>query len=116
MEQQLSLDIGAARHRGEVGIARAVDRAERKHSGWVDLALEKFLAHVKTLPHDHEFIAEDIRLVIAGSLPQVPELRVWGAVTRRAIKRLYIIKTGRVAPACSSHGSDKPLYRRGSAV
>lgn len=48
-------------------------------------------------------------------LPLAPDERAWGAVTRAAIRQGVIEPTGGYAPARSSNGSPKRLYRRGQA-
>jgi hypothetical protein len=41
---------------------------------------------------------------------------VWGHITRASIARGFIVKTDRTAPAASSNGSAKPLFRRGDGA
>jgi hypothetical protein len=108
--------MDVARQRGERGMEQAADHADRVHRDWQGKALAKCLSHIQTLPRDHKFIIEDVRLAVAGDLPEPPDQRAWGAVTQTAIRRLYIVKTGEYAPAKSSNASPKPLYRRGGAV
>lgn len=51
----------------------------------------------------------------AKGLPDSPDARSWGAVTRAAIRQGVIEPTGGYAPARSSNGSPKRLYRRGQS-
>ena len=102
---------------GREGMQRAHEHAEADMPGWTELAIEAVRQCVQALPPGSEFIIENIRARLDGILPEPDELRGWGTVTRRCIK-LNIIERleGRSAPAITSNGSDKPLYRAGSAI
>lgn len=113
---QIPLSLDLARQRGLRGMERAAERAERASPGWVESALAKLLEQVQAIPHGQEFTIEGVRLVIEPMLPEPTDKRAWGHVTQAALRKLYILKTGNVAPAASSNGSPKPLYRRGGAV
>lgn len=112
----LPLTMEHARERGVLGMERSAARADRAHCKWTEQALDVLVEHVQSLPNGAEFIVEDVRLAIESKVPEPPDLRAWGAVTQAAIKRLYISRTGKYAPAKSSNASDKPLYRKGSAL
>lgn len=114
--QQIPMTLEHARQQGELGMYRAAVRAENEHRDWIERALAALLKYIQTLPHTAEFIIEDVRLAIEGQVPIPSNLRSWGPVTKAAIKRFYIIDTGRMSPAKSSHASKKPLYRRGGSV
>lgn len=113
---QTSMSIEASQARGVAGMNLASHNADICSADWTAKAIERFRAHVATLPFDKDFIAEDVRLEIQADLPEVFELRAWGAVTRAAIRNGFVIATNRVLPAVSSHGSPKPVYRRGLAA
>jgi hypothetical protein len=55
-----------------------------------------------------------MRSVVATEVPAPTDLRAWGVITRLAVSREFIARVrGGFAPAASSRGSEKPLYRRG---
>lgn len=116
MTQQLALDFTAAKTRGDLGAERAARRAERAEPGWIDRAAEavREVAQV-SLAHfvAGEFTIEQARALNSADLPTPPDGRAWGHVTRRAVQLGYIQPTGGYAPAASSNGSPKRLYRRG---
>lgn len=113
---QMPLPLESAQARGTRGIERAADRVERIAPGWIENAVIRVREHIRGLPFDRDFIIEDVRLAVQPSLPVVPELRVWGAVTRLCIQRGLVVNTGRFMPARSSHGCPKAVYRRGVAA
>lgn len=99
---------------------RAAALAERLDEGWSERALEWLRVYAATaqLPTGEleAFTIEQARAWIGecAALPDGADARAWGAVTRRAVRLGYIEATGGYAPAASSHGSPKRLYRRGS--
>lgn len=92
-------------------IARVADSAERAVPGWAKAALE--LVRVFARNQDGLFTIEQCRWVVQRQIDAPPDLRAWGVVTRMASARGFIERTNRSAPAYSSNGSDRPLYRRG---
>lgn len=110
---QMSLPLDQARAAATRGMESASEHAERVCPGWTELALEKLRKHVASLPFNRDFIVEDVRLAVQHELPPVPELRVWGSITRAAVKHQFLVTTGRYMPAVSSHSSAKAVYRRG---
>lgn len=111
MNQQLTLEL--AREAGHAAAERCADKADRLAPGWIESAVEglrRFAAHQRCF-----FTIEAARAVVASELPPVGELRAWGRVTQLAVKRGFIERVkGGYAPAASSNGSEKPLYRRGA--
>lgn len=107
MEQ---LNITFARSRGHAGAELAAEKAERVEPGWIDAAVEDIRHYVRHT--DSEFTIEQARSMCRQP-PDSVDGRVWGAVTRRAIRLGVIEATGGYAPAASSNGSPKPLYRKG---
>jgi hypothetical protein len=110
---QLSLNLEHARTRGDLGAERAGNRAERKEHGWIDRAAEA----VRDFARDQgllSFTIEEARAEFKA--PDGTDLRAWGAVTRRAVVLGYIVATDGYAPAASSNGSPKRLYRKGPAA
>lgn len=113
---QLALNFEAARTRGDLGAERAAHRAERNSPGWIDVAAEKIRDYVRldAAGMAMDFTIEKARQWAADkNLPAPPDARAWGHVTRRAVKLGYIVETGEYAPAASSNGSPKRLYRKG---
>lgn len=97
------------------GIARAAQATERNVPGWCDKAVERLRAFAAA--QDGMFTIELARAAISADMPPPNDLRTWGAVTRMARQRLYIEAVHNAqAPAESSNGSLKPLYRRGAGA
>lgn len=114
MSMQMSL-IASARQRGHELAGLAAERAEREHEGWVEVAVERLRQWV--VKQRAPFTIEHARAAVSADLPNPPDLRSWGAVTREAKRRLYIVQVPRLfMPAVSSHGSPKAAYARGSGA
>ena len=108
---QLALDF--SRTRADLGVERSANRAERKEPGWIDRAAEAVRDFAKG-SGPFTFTIEEAR---AGfTAPEGTDLRAWDAVTRRAVALGYIEPTDAYAPAASSNGSPKRLYRKGNAA
>lgn len=112
-DHQMALDFRGARAAGDLGVERAAFKAERLAPGWVDRAAEDVRHYARHT--DCDFTIEQARSMMTG-LPDGADGRSWGAVTRRAVALGYIERTGAYAPAASSNGSAKPLYRRGRSA
>lgn len=97
-----------AKERGEVGAARAADKAERLDVGWINQATDALIKFYRDNPGEH--MIEQAR-IDCPPLPDGADARAWGYITRRALRLGFIEKTGRFAPAKTSNGSPKPLYR-----
>lgn len=110
---QLALDFTAAKTRGDLGAERAAGKAERTAPGWIDRAAEVVRDFARG-SGPFSFTIEEARAGFRA--PQGVDLRAWGAVTRRAIALGYIEATDGYAPAASSNGSPKRLYRKGRAA
>lgn len=114
---QLALNFEAARSRGDLGAERAANKAERAAPGWIDAAAERvrdFTRH-NLLGMTGEFTVETAREWAASmgfKAPDGADARAWGHVTRLAVRLGYIEPTGGYAPAASSNGSPKRLYRK----
>lgn len=104
--------IEQARERGQAAGDRAAARNEASNPGWVLQALAKVQAFARHAPGF--WCTEQMRDVIAADLPTPTDKRVWGRVTRDALRLGYIERVrGVTVPAASSNGSDKPAYRKG---
>jgi hypothetical protein len=106
------MDYESAKAAADIGITRSADHADAVHDGWVDDAVESLRIAIKLFPLGAEFTIEQVRLKIEN-LPKPPDLRSWGAVTRRAVKLGYVIRTNNFRTAVSSNNSPKPLYKHG---
>lgn len=86
-------DENLSRMKRDLGIAQAVEHAERVHDGWLDEAYEHLLDYIAV--HDTPFMGEDIRaFATQRGLPAPPHLRAWGGVLTRAAKSGAIRKIG----------------------
>jgi hypothetical protein len=103
---QLSIDFNA---RADEAISRVARNTEKRVPGWVDMAVAKLADYARTAG---TFTIDTARAAIATSIPDPPDLRAWGQVTRKARKDGLIVPVG-MAQAASSNGSLKPLYRGG---
>lgn len=111
MTSQTTIDFTAAQERAVVGIERSAKHANRVESEWTGQALgllRRFIQERRREP----FLMEAARqwAETQGGLPHPPDARAWGAVTRAAAHRQLIEKCG-AAPASSSNGSPKHLWR-----
>jgi len=104
-----------AQDAAEIGITRSADHADAVHVGWVEDAVESLRMAIALFPRGSDFTIEQVRQKIT-TLPNPPDLRAWGAVTRRAIKLNYVIRSGNFRTAISSNNSPKPLYVHGDAA
>jgi hypothetical protein len=112
------LDFTAAALRADLGVERAARAAERRVTEWVSKAAQalKTGAAILHLKGTEEFTIERLRDLVQGSVPKPPDGRAWGSATRYAATCGYIERIpGHFAPAASSNGSPKPLYRKGTA-
>lgn len=80
-------------------------------STWTEQAAEG-LRKAALLADTFHFTAEELRLGDHG-VPVPYDDRAWEPAVRMAISRGYIAHTDLFAPAASSHGSPKPVYRLG---
>ena len=70
-----------------LGIAQAAEHADEVSPRWTDRAYDALVAHAK----QHTFFTvEQVRMAVAGKLPDPPTSRAWGSVVVRA-KRAGII-------------------------
>lgn len=109
---QLAIELYAAAVRANAAILAVAAKAERKSAGWVELALAELGEFARSTKGT--FTIEQARAAIQDKLPKPHDLRAWGQVTRAARSKGVIVQDG-YAPAASSNGSPKPLYRAGNA-
>lgn len=93
------------------GIERSAGSADDASPGWTERAVERVREFARG--QAGFFTIEQARWVLQQSMEQPPELRAWGAVTRMAMARGFIEKTNTRAPAYSSNGSEKPMWKKG---
>lgn len=102
-------DFDAARLARDHGMAASLAHADQDEPGWSDRAFALLVQYAQQEPHP--FTIEGFRWwAESNGLGHPPESRAYGGVTRRAIARGAIERVG-YAPAASSNGSPKPLYR-----
>ena len=106
------MNLPEAKARADLGIERAAAKTHRVDPAWIEEAIGDLRAalHFNVLPFN--FTIEDARFH-CRDLPPGCDGRVWGHITRQAVKLGIIEATGQYAPAASSNGSPKMLYRRG---
>jgi hypothetical protein len=102
----------SARKKAERGIASSAEHAGKE---WQDQAVTAARLFVRW--NDKEcagtsFTMEEVRTWCSIRIDDPPDLRAWGAVTRRLKSEGIITPTGFYAKAASSNLSPKPLYRR----
>ena len=105
-------DYRAGRMRADMGINRVSEATDRHCPDWMDKALSRlreFARHQAGM-----FTIEVARSVLESELPQPSDCRVWGAVTRMALKAEYISATKHYAPAASSNNAVRRMYVRGA--
>jgi hypothetical protein len=104
-------DLDAARAAGHEAAERCADKADRLSPGWIEEATEALRRFARN--QACAFSVEMAREVIACEVVEPSDRRAWGHVTRLAVKREFIKRVpGAAAPAASSHGSLKPMYRK----
>lgn len=99
---------------GEIGIQRSHEHAERDEPGWTERAAAALFAFAKrTAPAD--FTIEQARAAVEPVVGAPVELRAWGAVTQRALRRRWIERVD-FRRTHSSNGTFMPTYRAGGAA
>lgn len=105
-------DMAAALAARDAGMSSSAEHAENVMPGWQDEVVRAVIGSVY-LQNEPEWTMHHARQwLYACGLPIPAEERAWGAATVRLIREGIIEKTGQYAPAASSNGSAKPLYRR----
>ena len=109
-DRTLAIDFTAATEARDLGVQRAADHANRVESEWTGQALGMLTAYATSA--SEPFLIEQVRAwAEKHGLPEPPDARSWGAVTRRAAAKRLIEKVG-YAPAASSNCSPKVQWRR----
>jgi len=104
-----SIDFSVAMERAELGMQRSADHANRTESEWTGQALGMLCAIGAELT---DFTVEEVREIAeVRGLPDPPDKRAWGAVTRRALFKKRMEPTGERRRAKTSNNSKKDVYR-----
>jgi len=101
-----------AMERGKAGMQQAVDHADRVVAGWSELAYIAMCVAARSFGAQ-SFTIEQLRRKVEFELPDPPDRRAWGSVTRRAINAGVIRKTGSYAPRASGNGTPTMTYLAG---
>lgn len=93
----------------DLGMHRALEKADRSGSGWSDRALFGLLLYLGE--NDQPFLVEQARYwcELYAEVEPPENLRAWGSVIQKAAKNGYIRKVG-YAIAKSSNLSPKVLW------
>lgn len=103
-------DVTIARQIGHEAAELAADHAERIDPGWKDDAFKAVCAFAARQGGE-PFLAEDARaFAVAIGVCAPVEPRAWGNIITRAKREGFITPAG-YAPAVSSRGSPKVLWR-----
>lgn len=100
-------DMAQARAARDEGMRRVEAHANADEPAWAEYAYEFLLNFAHGC---EEFKIEDVRAAAAGHVPDPPDARAWGPVAFRAARKGRI-EVARYAPAATSHGSPKPVWR-----
>ena len=104
---QTTIDFQKARQKGH----DAGDACARKAgSEWVEQAVEIVRVYA-AYSHPIRFTMDELRTSLT-TFRTPPDARAWGTVTRLAVARGIIARTGGYRAAVSSNGSVKPVYRK----
>lgn len=107
---QTTMNFNAAKAARDKGHAAGDACARKAGSEWVENAITSVRWYAGfTWPKD--FTMEELRTSLIF-LDAPPDARAWGSVTRQAVARGIIVRTGGYRAAVSSNGSPKPLYRK----
>lgn len=91
---------------GYLGAKRASDHADRVIPAWSTVARGLFLRFLAEMGVGATFVAEDARRwCAANGLPDPPDARAFGNLTRFAAAKGLIVDTGR-RPRAGSHGRE----------
>lgn len=89
---QIAIDFEAPRAQREIGMACAMEHAERVSPGWKDLAYQFLLDFARNHP---SFISEDVSDASkAAGMEQPPTDRAWGSLYVKAAKSGVIVQSG----------------------
>ncbi len=109
-----SAQEAAAREVGHAAAQASADRADRADPGWTQDALECLRAQVNSQPAGAVFTIEELRVLIPPErLPEPPDKRAWGAVTRAAMREGLIAPTGTYRANVLRHAAPGACYRAG---
>jgi hypothetical protein len=90
----------------------ALAKVERSNSEWMEQALSA-VRQMNFRHYGREVTGEEIRQYVSDRLPAPLSPNAWGALVATAVKRGWLVDTGRTAKPKDprSHASRKPLWR-----
>lgn len=103
MPEQLDILQELARSDGELGMQRALERAERDHERWGEIAFEFLRRYAKAhaeFPGFFVTMASDAD----PSFPQPENERAWGGIWKKAVRAGVVRDSGRTMPHPKRHG------------
>lgn len=100
--------LARARAKGHAGARRAAARADAVQPDWLDDACAAILFWAQAW--DRPFLIEEAREALVEGYPAPSDPRAWGHAVR-VLKARGQIEPAGYAPAKSSHGSPKCLWR-----
>lgn len=96
---------------GYAGAQRAADHASREIPEWEHLAYRELLDILSRCDACDHVTTPLLRLAYNNrGLPQPPDLRAWGNITRRLVREGKIADTG-LRVRLGSHGREIPVWR-----
>jgi hypothetical protein len=114
MHEQLNFDLSESRRRRDAGIQRVTEHNESWHTKCLD-----YLGHLSKrsypiIPGD--FLGEDIRDLLTDVIGEPRHVNAWGALIQAAVKKGYLLDTGRYTKARSvkAHARTVKIYRWGN--
>jgi len=105
-QKMKQLELGL--ERGHEAAQAAAEKADEIEPGWIETAASQLYSYALSNPNS--FTIDRARKECMPT-PEGADARSWGHVTRLAVKRGWIEPTGGYAPAASSNGTPKRLYR-----
>lgn len=85
-------NIQSGKELKEIGMQKAIDSANAKHTDWSNNAYDFLLNYLDTV--SCEFLCEDFRLASVGFVSDPPSKRAFGSIMIRAAKNGLIRKVG----------------------
>jgi len=100
-----------AQHAGYQGALFAATKADKVEGSWTEQAAILFVDYARDVALGQPFLTEDARAwAESQGLPPPPDNRAWGHIAKSMSTAKHTVFAG-YAPAKSSHGSPKCMWR-----